>query len=119
VVKDHHCVPPEADGPVFLSGVWCHGSPATGKVCGRSPGQAVSPELSAPDGFAAYIKTGYIKTGIERWAMIKKIRAPRSNSRRSLQRPAPARPDQGLCVERSDSAIDNGVTLIFSGQTNM
>jgi hypothetical protein len=35
------------------------------------PGQAASPELSAPDGFAAYIKTG-----IERWAMIKKIRAP-------------------------------------------
>ena len=29
-------MPPEADGPVFLSGVWCHVSPATDKVCGRS-----------------------------------------------------------------------------------
>ena len=27
--------PPEADGPVFLSGVWCHVSPAPGKVRGR------------------------------------------------------------------------------------
>jgi hypothetical protein len=115
MVKDHHCVPPEADGPVFLSGVWCHVSPATDKVCGRSPGQAVSPELSAPDGVAAYIRTG-----VTRWTMIKKIRAPRSNSTRSLQRPAPARPDiQGLGVERPDSAIDNGVALIFSGQINM
>jgi hypothetical protein len=64
-------VPPEADGPVFLSGVWCHVSPATDKVCGRSQDKQFRRSCRHRTAFAAYIKTG-----IERWAMIKKIRAP-------------------------------------------
>jgi hypothetical protein len=62
-------LPPEADGPVFLSGVWCHVSPAPGKVAFGDRLTAVSPESSIPDRVAAYIDTG-----IERRARIKKIR---------------------------------------------
>jgi hypothetical protein len=62
-------LPPEADGSVFLSGVWCHVSSAPGKVAAAFGDRltAVSSESSIPDGFAAYIKTG-----IERRAPIKK-----------------------------------------------
>jgi len=64
-------LPPEADGPVFLSGVWCHVSPAPGKFAAAFGDRltAVSPESSIPDRVAAYIDTG-----IERRARIKKIR---------------------------------------------
>jgi hypothetical protein len=63
-------LPPEADGPVFLSGVWCHVSPAPGKAAAFGDRlTAVSPESSIPDGVAVYINTG-----IERRARIKKIR---------------------------------------------
>jgi hypothetical protein len=80
---------------------------------------AVSPESSIPDGFAAYINTG-----IERRATIKKFRRHVRIARKSLQKissTARAREARysGLCVDRPKSAIDNGVTLIFSGQTNM
>jgi len=114
-------LPPEADGPVFLSGVWCHVSPAPGKVAAAFGDRltAVSPESSIPDGLAAYINTG-----IERRAQIKN-QAPGSNSRKFLQKISLTARDRTTgysrfwCVERPDSAIDNGVTLIFSGQTNM
>jgi hypothetical protein len=51
--------------------VWCHVSPATDKVCGRSQDKQFRRSCRHRTAFAAYIKTG-----IERWAMIKKIRAP-------------------------------------------
>jgi hypothetical protein len=85
---------PEADGPVFLSGVWCHVSPAPGKVAAAFGDRltAVSPESSIPDGVAAYINTG-----IERRARIKKIRRQvriaENLFRKSLQRLALARLD--------------------------
>jgi len=115
-------LPPEADGPVFLSGVWCHVSPAPGKVAAAFGDRltAVSPESSIPDGFAAYINTG-----IERRARIKKNQAPGSNSRKFLQKISLTAHDRTtgysgfLYVERPNSAIDNGDALIFSGQTNM
>jgi hypothetical protein len=87
-------LPPEADGPVFLSGVWCHVSPAPGKVAAAFGDRltAVSPESSIPDGVAAYINTG-----IERRARIKKIRRQvriaENLFRKSLQRLALARLD--------------------------
>ena len=33
-------MPPEADGPVFFLGVWCHVSPAPDKVRGCNPARA-------------------------------------------------------------------------------
>jgi hypothetical protein len=115
VVKDHHCVPPEADGPVFLSGVWCHVSPATGKVRGRSPGQAVSPELSAPDGFAAYIRTGVARLRNDQKKFGRHVQVTED----FFSGPRPRDQIFTACVERPDSTIDNGVALIFSGQINM
>jgi hypothetical protein len=111
-------LPPEADGSVFLSGVWCHVSPAPGKVAAAFGDRltAVSPEPSIPDGVAAYINTG-----IERRAQIKKSGA-RSNSRKFLQKIFLTARDRTTgysrfwCVERPDSAIDNGNALIFPGQ---
>jgi hypothetical protein len=56
-------VPPEADRPVFLSGVWCHASPAADKVRGCNPARATPGQPwqfrqapSTPDGFAFCVK---------------------------------------------------------------
>jgi hypothetical protein len=89
-----------------------------GQGRGRVRGQADS-------SFAGVVDTGWlggcINTGIERRAQIKKSGA-RSNSRKFLQKIFLTARDRTTgysrfwCVERPDSAIDNGNALIFPGQ---
>jgi len=88
-------VPPVADGPGLLSVMWCHVSPAAGKVRGRNAGAAplraaqatpiltalecwwliryrdrltaVSPEPPAPAGSIVHVRTGNRGAGRCRW----------------------------------------------------
>jgi hypothetical protein len=77
---------------------------------------AVSPESSIPDGLAATSTPGS-SAGHK-----SKNQAPGSNNRKFLQKNSLTARDRTTgysrfwCVERPDSAIDNGNALIFPGQ---
>jgi hypothetical protein len=78
----------------------------------RNKLMAVSAEPSTPDGFATYIKTG-----IECWAMIKKIGRHVRIAENLFNGPRPrGLRFRVLGIRRPNSAKDDGVALIFSGQ---
>jgi len=109
---------PETDQPVFLSGVWCHASPAPDKVRSRNPARALLHPQAGRDrtssagaggrkmltadhrdgggSFGRAIDAGWLASfhqdlRIERWAM-KKIRAPRSTGNNLFNGPRPQDP---------------------------
>ena len=111
-------LPSEADPAVFLSGVWCHGHrPRTRSAaailperrCTRSQaaterrpvGDTPEADYANPDsrgGFAGSHRRRmalhlHQEWRIERWTMIKKIRAPRSTGRNTFNGPRPRDPD--------------------------